>query len=311
MSYGRGVWRPGLCVLALAAFAVAHAQNNPQWTGVSTDTGPGKTVGGYAVHQSIDVGGHIQEQSGSSQMWSTLVNIYSGARVLDQSLTMRAVNPSTAMVFDRLSSYSYGYGGDPINVTYLNLSKGKLYDFRGSYRRYRQYFDYDVLANPLIPPTSNPYLPWLNTPHLYNTLRQITDLQLTLFPLSMVSVRFGFNHNINQGPSYSSTHLGNDPWLYQNWRNSTNTYTATVNWKPDPKTTISYDQFVTYYKGNTIWSLTGLDNVLPNGQPVALGVDVSSVWNAPCSAPFNSDGTVNPKCSAALAYSQHESLSVQ
>ena len=32
---------------------------------------------------------------------------------------MRAVDPARAIVFDRLSSYSYGYGGDPINVTYL------------------------------------------------------------------------------------------------------------------------------------------------------------------------------------------------
>ena len=303
-GYRRGARRLSLCTLTLAAFAVTQAQNNPQWTGVSTDTGAGKTVGGYEVHQSIDVGGHIEEQSGSPQMWSTLVNIYSGARVLDQSLTMRAVNPSTALVFDRLSSYSYGYGGDPINVTYLNMSKGRLYDFWASYRRYRQYFDYDLLANPLIPPQSTPYVPWLNTPHLYNTLRQITDYQLTLFPLSKVSVRFGYNHNINQGPSYSSTHLGNDPWLYQNWRNSTDTWAGGADWKPDPKTTISYDQFVTHYKGNTIWTLAGLNYTLSNGQPVSLGVDLSSVWAAPCAAPFNANGTVNPTCNATLAYSR-------
>ncbi|MBV8632519.1 MAG: hypothetical protein JOZ83_16445 [Silvibacterium sp.] len=304
MRHHRGARRLGACACALAVFAAAHAQNNPQWTGISTDTGSGKTVGGYEVHQSIDVGGHIDEKSGSPQMWATLVNIYSGARMLDQSLTMRAVNPSTAIVFDRLSSYSYGYGGDPINVTYLNMSKGRLYDFRASYRRYRQYFDYNLLANPLIPPESNPYVPWLDTPHLYNTLRQMTDMQLTLFPLSHVSFRVGYNHNINQGPSYSSTHLGNDPWLYQNWRNSTDNWTGGVDWKPDPKTTISYDQFVTHYKGNTIWTLAGLNYVLPNGQPVSLGVDLSSNWNAPCSAPFNADGTVNPKCSAALSYTR-------
>jgi len=302
MSYGRGARRSGLCAIALAAFAVAQAQNNAQQAGTSADKDTGKTVGGYVIHQSIDIGGHIEEKSGSNAMYATLVNIYSGARMLDQSLTMRAVDPGHALIFDRLSSTSYGYGGDPINVTYLNMSKGRLYDFRASYRRYRQYFDYNLLANPLIPPQSTPFVPWLDSPHLYNTLRQMTDYQLTLFPLSVVSVRVGYNHNINQGPSYSSTHLGNDPWLYQNWRNSTDNWNASVNWKPDPKTTISYDQFVTHYKGNTIWTLAGLNNVLPNGQPVALGVDLSSVWNAPCSAPFNANGTVNPKCSAALEY---------
>ena len=304
MSYRRGARRLGLCAIALAALTAQGQNSAQQQASTPNNPSPDKVVGGYVIHQSIDIGGHIQEQSGSSQMWATLVNLYSGARVLDQSLTMNAVDPSHALVFDRLSSTSYGYGGDPINVTYLNMSKGRLYDFTGSYRRYRQYFDYDLLANPLIPPQSTPYVPWLNTPHLYNTLRQITDLQLTLFPLSKVSVRVGFNHGINQGPSYSSTHLGNDPWLYQNWRNSTNTWNATVNWKPDPKTNISYDQFVTYYKGNTIWTLTGLNNVLPNGQPVALGVDLSSVWAAPCATPFNPNGTVNPKCNAALDYSR-------
>jgi len=297
MSYRRGARRLGLCAFALAAFAVTQAQDTAQQTGASPDkSSPDKIVGGYVVHQSIDVGGHIQEQSGSPQMWATLVNIYSGARILDQSLTMRAVDPGHAIVFDRLSSYSYGYGGDPINVTYLSMSKGRLYDFRASYRRYRQYFDYDLLANPLIPPQSTPYVPWQNSPHLYNTLRQITDYQLTLFPLSHVSVRFGYNHNINQGPSYSSTHLGADPWLYQNWRNSTDTWNGTLDWKPDSKTTISYDQFVTHYKGNTIWTLAGLDYTLSNGQPVSLGVNLSSVWGDPCSAPFNPDGTVNPAC---------------
>jgi len=305
MSYRRGGWRLGLCAFVLAAFAAAHAQNSAQSSGSPPDkTSSDKIVGGYVIHQSIDIGGHISEKSGSDAMYATLVNIQSGARVLDQSLTMRAVDSSRAIVFDRLSSYSYGYGGDPINVTYLNMSKGRLYDFHASYRRYRQYFDYDLLANPLIPPASTPYVPWLDSPHLYNTLRQMTDYQLTLFPLSHVSVRFGYNHNINQGPSYSSTHLGNDPLLYQNWRNSTDTWTGTVDWKPDPKTTISYDQFVTHYKGNTIWTLAGLNNVLSNGQPVALGVDLSSVWGAPCSAPFNPNGTVNPTCNAALAYSR-------
>ncbi len=303
MSYRRGAQWLCFCAFALAAFAVSQAQISSPSSPPDKNS-PDKIVGGYIVHQSIDVGGHITENSGSPAMYATLVNIYSGARVLDESLTMRAVDPGHALVFDRLSSTSYGYGGDPINVTYLNMSKGRLYDFRASYRRYRQYFDYDLLANPLIPPASTPNLPWLNSPHLYNTLRQMTDYQLTLFPLSKVSVRFGYNHNINQGPSYSSTHLGNDPWLYQNWRNSTDTWTGTADWKPDPKTTISYDQFVTHYKGNTIWTLTGLNNVLPNGQPVALGVDVSSVWGAPCSAPFNPDGTVNPTCNAALGYSR-------
>jgi len=65
------------------------------------------------------------------------------------------------------------------------MSKGRLYDLRGSFRRDRQYFDYDLFANPLIPSTSSPYVPILDSPHLYNTVRRMTDLNLTLAPLSL------------------------------------------------------------------------------------------------------------------------------
>jgi hypothetical protein len=241
-------------------------------------------------------------------MYNTLVNIRTGPRILSQSLTMRAKDPSHATFFDNLSTSSFGYGGDPISVTVLHVSKGRLYDFRGSFHRNRQYFDYNLLANPLIPPNSNPFVPALSSPHLFNTVRQVTDLNLTLAPLSHFSARFGYNHNINQGPSYSSVHEGTDALLLQNWRNSTDTWTAGVDWKPDPKTTFSYDQFITHYKGDTNWQLAGLNYALSNGTPVSLGVNLSSVWGTPCSSPFNSNGTVNPTCNAFLAYQRNEPI---
>ena len=261
-------------------------------------------IKGYITHQSIELGGHIVDQSGSSPMYSTLVNIQTGPRILSQSLTMRATDPSHATFFDNLSTNSFGYGGDPINVTVLNVSKGRIYDFRGSYRRARQYFDYNLLANPLIPPNSDPFVPSLSSPHLFNTVRQITDLNLTLAPLSRVSFRAGYNHNISQGPSYSSVHEGTDALLLQSWRNSTDAWIAGVDWKPGFRSTLSYDQFITHYKGDTVWQLAGLNYTLSNGTPVSLGINQSSVWGTPCSAPFNSDGTVNPTCNGFLAYNR-------
>src|SRR6185437_3462824 len=160
-------------------------------------------------------------QSGSGSMYDTLVNLHTGTRILNQSLTMRAKDPMHATFFDNLSTSSYGYGGDPINWTVFNVSKGRIYDFQGSFHRYRQYFDYNLLANPLIPPNSNPFVPALDSLHLFNTVRYVTDLNLTLAPLSRFSVRFGYNHNINQGPSYSSIHAGTEALLFQNWRYST------------------------------------------------------------------------------------------
>ncbi len=259
---------------------------------------------GYAIHQSIDFGGRILAENGSSAMYDTLVNLQAGPRVLDQSLEMRAVNPAHAFLFDRLSTTSFGYGGDPNNVTYLNISKGRIYDFHSSFRRDRQYFDYDLLANPLIPPTSTPFIPILNTPHLYNTVRRMTDVQLTVAPLSKVNAHFGYFQNVNQGPTTSTIHVGGDALLTQYWRNSTDVWNAGVTWKPLRNTSLNFDEFITHFKGNTHWELTGLNYQLSNGAPVSLGIDVSSVWKAPCAAPFNPDGTVNPTCSGFLSYTR-------
>src|SRR5437773_3161299 len=78
---------------------------------------------GYAIHQSVDFGGRIVTQSGSGAMYDTLVNIQSGPRLLDSSFQMTAVNPAHALLFDRLSSNSFGYGGDPVDGTFMNVSK--------------------------------------------------------------------------------------------------------------------------------------------------------------------------------------------
>ena len=241
---------------------------------------------GYVIHQSTDLGGHIASYSGSTAVYDTFVNLQSGPRILAASLDLRAVDLTKAVLFDRLSTNNFGYGGDPNSVSTLYASKGKLYDFRGTFRRDRQYFDYDLLANPLIPPTSNPYVPILYSPHLYNTVRRMTDLNLTIAPLARFSVRVGYDHNIAQGPSYSTVHEGAEALLNQFWRNSTDFWSAGVDWKPLKQTSFSYDQFVSHYKGDTSWQLTGLNYQLANGTPVSLGVDISSIWATPCAAPF-------------------------
>ncbi len=260
---------------------------------------------GYVIHQSIDFGGRIVDYSGSGAVYDSLVNLQSGPRVLDQSLEMIAVDPARAVIFDRLSTTSFGYGGDPNNVTILDVSKGRIYDFRSSFRRDRLYFDYDLLANPFIPPTSTPFVPILNSPHLYNTVRRMTDTKMTVAPLSVVSAHFGYFQNVNQGPSNSTIHVGAEALLTQNWRHSTDVWNGGIDWKPLARTTFSYDEFITHYKGNTSWQLTGLNNTLSGGTPVSLGIDLSSVWASPCASPFNPNGTVNPTCNAFLSYTRY------
>jgi hypothetical protein len=263
------------------------------------------TKGGYVLHQTVDLGGHIASISGSGQMYSTLVNIQSGPRILNHYFTMRAVDKNHFPLFDSLTTTSTGHGGDPNAISTLRMSKGKLYDFQGMFRRDRQYFDYDLFNNPLIPAgvTSNGYTfpQVLSSPHLFNTVRRMTDVNLTLLPISKVSIRFGYSQNINQGPSYSSIHMGTEALLYQNWRNSTDTWLAAVDWKPRPRTSFTYEEHITHYKGDTNWQLAGANLQLSNGVPVTLGFDnvtapAATTGTSPCGAhpAILNSGTVPP-----------------
>lgn len=256
-----------------------------------------RKVGSYLVHQSLEVGGRITETEGNQGMWDTLVNMGSGGRILGQSLEMHSLDHSKTPLFDSLTTSSFGYGGDPNNVSYLNISKGRIYDFAGSFRRDRQYFDYNLLANSLNSNSAG-LVPEIDSPHLFNTVRRNTDAALTLLPLSRVNVRAGFNLNIGEGPSYSSVHEGADALLFQMWSNTNETYTGGVDVKLALRTTLSYDQFFVHYKGNTSWELAGLNGMLPNGQPVSYGLDPGS---EPC--PGVSNGVGLPSCNGYLAMS--------
>ena len=73
-------------VLAGSAFSQSPAPAAPPSPSSSSEEG--KDIGGFHVTQSIEVGGRISEITGSQPMYDTLVNLQSGARVLEQSLTM-------------------------------------------------------------------------------------------------------------------------------------------------------------------------------------------------------------------------------
>ncbi len=268
---------------------------------------------GYSIHQSVDLGGRVVNSSGSGAMYDTLVNLQSGPRILNQSLDMHAAPNTYHPLFDDLMESSSGYGGDPYDVTSLRLSKGKLYRFQGLFRRDRQYFDYNLLDNPLVPAgvTSNGYTfpQVMNSPHSFNTVRRMTDVGLTLFPVSKISFRTGYSHNTDEGPSYSSQHNGAEALYLQNWRNSTDTWMGSVDWKPVSRTMLSFEENVTHYKGDTNWELAGLNLQLANGLPVTLGFDNQKPpscgdGNPPIVSSSTAPPTANPTCSGYLQYSR-------
>jgi hypothetical protein len=80
-----------------------------------------------------------------------------------------------------------------------------------------------------------------------------------------------------------------------------------VDWKPVSKTTLTYEETVTHYKGDTNWQLAGLGLQLPNGEPVTLGFDnftppTCGDGNPPIVSSTTTPPTANPTCSGYLQY---------
>jgi len=305
----------GFCLIGLppeTTFAQSSGQSSSSQS--SEPTAPeGVIKGGYIVHSSIELGYRYNNVSGSNDMYDTLVNLQSGPRLLDETLSMQSQNHQGSL-FDTLYINSFGWGGDPNNAMRARIDKNKWYKFQGSFRRDQNFFDYDLLANPLNPPGSTPSIPAENSPHMFDTTRRMTDLDLTLLPQSRVSVRLGYSHNNMTGPSFSSIHTGTDALLFQPWNTSMNTYRLGVDWRVLLRTVVSFDQFLNYYKGDTDTQLaTFAPALLPGGGPVELGLSIDTANKIPCAVPvgstslIDSTGTLtNTSCNGYFNYSRNQ-----
>lgn len=280
-----------------------QAAGYPTAQSPQTETPEGELVGGYLMHQSVDFGGRITETTGSVPMYNTLVNLQSGPRLLEQTLSVQAPSPTGAL-FDNLYLNSFGWGGDPSNALRFNVGLAGWYKFNASFRRDQNYFDYNLFANPLNPVSTNPALPtiFVNTsPHSYFTRRHMYDYALQLFPQRTLGFRFEYSRNTNSAPSFSSFHEGTDVLLNQPWSTTLNAYRFGGDWRILPKTTISYTQVLQYIKNDTSYSLAPFTTfLLPNGAPTEFGLP----WlngGSPCTTPLIA-GVANPVCNQYLSY---------
>jgi hypothetical protein len=280
----------------------------------------GVDSGNYNIRQTIEFGYRNSNVSGNLANYNTFVGLDSGVRLFEQSLNMRSLN-HTGLLFDNLSVYNFGYGGDPNDLTRLRVSKNRWYDFSGSFRRDRYPWNYNLLANPLNPATSVPAVPITNSLHSMNTVRRMTDLNLTLLPQSRIRIRLGYTRNVQEGPSYSSfggatildpmTGYGTQTQIFQNWRTTLNAYHLGADFQVLHKTSIHYDQFLQYFKQDTSYADQNFNYQLSNGVPVDLGVvyDTASAVNiVPCPVPVANPGTTpptaDPSCNGYLSYSR-------
>ena len=117
--------------------------------------------------------------------------------MLGETFELHALPGTKNTPLDDLRVFASGFGGDPNNFAKLDFSKSKYYEFSAMFRRDRQYFDYDLLGNPGIPsgysipigpstaPTGSYAWPQVTqSPFMFNTVRRMTDTNLTLLPLS-------------------------------------------------------------------------------------------------------------------------------
>ncbi len=271
-----GVWRCYRLFLAailglLPVLAVGQTPN-PSPEGVDN--------GNYNYQGSFEFGYRFVNTNGSEPVYDTFVNQQQGPRLLEQTLSMRSLNHE-GVLFDSLFLSSFGWGGDPENATRLRISKNKWYNFNGMFRRDQNFWDYNLLANPLNPP--NPFIQLNDSPHQMHTTRRMYDYNLTLLPQSAVRFRLGYTRNNMEGPAFSSIHQGTDTILFQNTRTLLDGYQAGLDIKLLPRTNISYDQFLQYYRGDSSWNDRNFNFQLGNGSPVDAGMIYNPTVSQPCS----------------------------
>ena len=283
-----------LCVLSMCPIA-AFAQDGSE----------GIDKGAYHYQGSFDLGYRFVNTFGARSVYDTLVDEREGPRLLDQTLNMRSLEHQ-GLLFDNLFVSSFGWGGDPENSGRLRMSKDRWYDFNTTFRRDHNFFDYNSLANPLNP--SNPYVQVSGSPHGFDTVRRMYDYNLKLLPQSVVSLRLGFSRNTMEGPAFSSVHQGTDAVVFQNTRSLTDSYRAGIDFRLLPRTTISYDQFLQYSKGDTSWTDQSMIFQLAGGTAVDPGISYNPTAGQPCATPVlngtTTPPTMNPACNGFLSYSR-------
>lgn len=293
-------------LFALMLLAVPLRAQQPQQQGAA-EASQGVESGDYNVQQTIEFGYRDSLIGGNINNYDTFENFASGVRLFDYTLDMRSLDHK-GLLFDNLTFSNFGYGGDPNDVSRLRIEKNKLYDFRVLFRRDKNFWDYNLLANPLNPGSSVPALAIINSPHSMDLVRRMQDYDLTLFPESRLRFRLGYSGNVNEGPGFTALDGGTEPLLAENFRYTTNSYRIGVDYRFLPKTTLSFDESLSYFKQDNTVSDQNFPFVLSNGTPADLGIVFNTSGSTPCAAPIANSGTtpptVNPTCNGYLAYSR-------
>jgi hypothetical protein len=271
----------------------------------AADESAPKVWGNYTIHQSVEFGYRDSMIGGNMNNYDTFENLQSGMRLFDYSIDMHSINHQ-GILFDNLTFTNFGYGGDPNDVSRLRIDKNKWYDFRAQFRRDKNFWNYNLMANPFNTSTVPLVVPIVNSPHSENLSRHMQDYDLTLLPQSRLRFRLGYSRNTNQGFAGGTVEGGEEPGLNQMLLYRTSSYRIGVDYRGIPKTTLSYDEFLTYSKVDKAITDNNLTFQTSTGVPVDLGLVF--IGTSPCATPISNPATtpptVTPTCNAYTSYSQ-------
>ena len=293
-------------LLLLSATTIASAQH-PELP----DQGParqagettGKENGNYSTRQNIEFGYRDSMIHGNTANYDMFNNYASGWRLFDYDLDMHSIN-HRGLLFDNLSFYNFGYGGDPSSVSRLRIDKNKWYDFRATYRRDDYFFSYNLLGNPLNTATFPAPLAIANSPHALNYDRHMQDYDLLLLPESRLRFRLGYSR-VSTGGAGSTSYEPVVAALGSNVQTTTNEYRLGLDYRGLPGTTLSFDELMSYTRASAFVADQNFPFQLANGTPVDLGIVFQGT--TPCARPIINPATPPPtvtsNCNGIFSYS--------
>jgi hypothetical protein len=163
----------------------------------------------------------------------------------------------------------------------------------------------------------------LQSPVLFNTVRRMTDTNLTILPLSKVTFRAGYSQNIFEGPSLSPSgyqFATGDAILSEFQRNSTDDFIGAIDWKPVDGTKLTFEEQIDHYKADSYFTLApgafiaqegdGTKVALNNFDSLTPLKDTCDTFaqgaNPVFTAPQTAGGlpVISPYCSAVTSYTR-------
>jgi hypothetical protein len=180
-----------LAVFLLGGAVSLHAQPTVAPTNEPVGPARGENTPGYNVRQSFELGYRWRTVDGDLGMYRSTVNYGNGIRLLSSSLDVQS-REGHGRFYDSLLLNTQGLGNDPYQYANLRVEKNRLYRYDLTWRSNAYY---------------NPALTIANGRHFMDTVRNVQDQDLTIFPQSSFRFFLGYSRVSQNGPGLSTVNL--------------------------------------------------------------------------------------------------------